>query len=375
MGNMRSFNDEREWNSELIAAIRKYMRYKHLTQTDLALRMDLSQGYISKLLNPNRVNKNKELVPLPYADACNICAAMDSSLPEVLSSYQQNTQYSNKYSPSSTQEYPSQNIILPPDGNLISDINDPLFRKWLGTYHCYFYSTLSTEDVCFHGTMEITPQQDENICHVHFAFTYDDEHELQKEYNGQLFLSRQTRGAYCTLLNNEDQGEASFLVMADPGIKNKKVCCVICMVATISGGKGTNHPCVERMIISRTELSGPKFALAKVHLSLNDKNIRIREGALLDFLSDDRLPASFRKHYLKDGPASGRLLFSEYPVDIMEIPESRIKSFTACTPIEQQMIIDIFRTYDLSPKYNKIKETTAENDVFRMFQKEFEECF
>lgn len=380
-----------------IGAIKAYMKKHRYTQKFLAQQLSLEQGTISKMLNENNIDKLSDIYGnLSYQDACRLCEAMDSTLGAVLHEYdQQNAQNSSKYDENGPQEYSVHKMIgnIPeqcnniPGGaytvypsclfaegdNLVNNINDPMFLPWFGTYHCYFYSTLSSEDVCFHGVLDIPRTSPNGCCHVRFNFTYGKRADLHKEYYGQLVLSKkQNGGAYCTLVNHDDQGEITYLVMANPAVQNKHVCCILAFAATISGGKGTHHPCVERMIISREPLDGPNFELAKVHLLLNDKHIRITEDSFRAMLESDDLPESFRQRFpdrehLFDVPP-----LSDYFPRIAVIPEHWVKGLPGYTEQEHQKIIDLMRLYSLAPRYNKIKEKTAENDIYMMYKEAFE---
>lgn len=267
--------------------------------------------------------------------------------------------------------YPS--CLFTESANLANNINDPIFLPWFGTYHCYFYSTLSAEDACFHGVLNIPRTSTNGCCHVRFDFTYDEKANLHKKYYGQLVLSKkQNGGAYCTLVNHDDQGEITYLVMANPAVKNSSVCCVLAFVATISGGKDTNHPCIERMIISREPLSGRDFERSKAHLLLNDKYIRITEECFRALLKVEDLPELFKRRFENiENPFDAPFL-AEYLPRMAVIPESWVKSLPGYSEQEHQKIIDFMRLYSLAPKYNKIKQKAAENDIYEMFNKVFE---
>ena len=378
-------------------AIKSYVRDHKVSQEEIANHLHCAQSTISKKLN--LVNAKKLDGPywhLSLSDAKRICEAMGTTLGAVLYEYDvQNAQDSQLYANDSSQEcspqelfesipkqchnipdsiysvYPS--CLFPDNANLVNNKNNPLFLPWFGKYHCYFYSTLSNEDICFHGILDIPKTPMEGCCNVDFYFTYDEKARQYKRYYGQLVLSKkQSGGAYCTLVNHNDQGEITYLVMANPAIKNSHVCCVLAFVSTISAGKGTNHPCVERMIISREPLDGSELEMAKVHLLLNDKRIRITEDSFRTMLQTEDLPESFKKRF----PDCERLFdippLSDYLARIAVIPEHWVKSLPGYTEQEQQMIIDYIRRYSLAPKYNKIKEKTAENDIYEMFRDKFE---
>lgn len=381
----------------LIRAINFYRETHRVTHKRIAKQMSLSQGTVSKILSEKNVHEEtNKYGNLSVSEAREICKAMGTTLGAVLSEYEQQfAQYSTDYAQKHTQEYPlprlgdnipeqcsnisgQESTIYPAclfseNDNLTNDISDPMFRPWFGKYYCYFFSTLSNENDCFEGELEIPEVPSNGCCHVRFCFVYNQEESLRKEYYGQLVLSKkQNGGAYCTLINHDDQGEITYLVMANPTVNNSRVCCVVAFVATISAGKDTKHPCVERMIISRAPLDGKEFEMAKAHLLFNDKHIRIKEDNFRKLLDCKDIPESFRQRFKGyENPFDAPLL-AEYLPRMAYIPESWVKSLTGYSEWEQQEIIDLLRLYSEAPKYNKIKQKTAENDIYKLFRSRFE---
>lgn len=381
----------------LIRAINFYREMHRVTHKGIAKQMSLSQGTVSKILSEKNVHEDTNRYGnLSVSEAREICKAMGTTLGAVLSEYEQQfAQYSTDYAPKHTQEYllpklgdniPEQcsNIsgqestiypacLFSENDNLTNDISDPMFRPWFGKYYCYFFSTLSNEHDCFEGKLEIPEAPSNGCCRVRFCFVYNQEENLRKEYYGQLVLSKkQTGGAYCTLINHDDQGEITYLVMANPTVNNSRVCCVVAFVATISAGKDTKHPCVERMIISRVPLDGKEFEMAKAHLLFNDKHIRIKEDNFRKLLDCKDIPESFRQRFKGyENPFDAPIL-AEYLPRMADIPESWVKSLTGYSELEQQEIIDLMRLYSEAPKYNKIKQKTAENDIYKLFRSRYD---
>ena len=248
-----------------------------------------------------------------------------------------------------------------------------MFKPWFGKYYCYFYSTMSDETDCFEGELDIPEAPGSGCCYVRFGFVYNQTENLRKEYYGQLVLSKkQNGGAYCTLINHDDQGEITYLVMANPAVNNSQVCCVVAFVATISAGKDTKRPCVERMIISREPLDGNGFEMAKAHLLLNDKHIRITEENFCRLLEHKDLPVSFKKRFVayKEHPFDAPFL-ADYIPKTANIPETWVKSLAGYSDREHQMIIDLIRIFSEAPKYNKIRQKTSETDIYKLFSHKY----
>lgn len=352
-----------------------------------------SQGTIAKMLLESNVQKLENIYGnLSFSEAKDICAAMGTTLGNVLLEYEQHiAQDSGVYDKSHSQEYfalkvdqdiPEQchNIlgqettIYPAclfceNDSLTNDISNPMFRPWFGKYYCYFFSTVSDESDCFEGELEIPEAPGNGCCHVRFGFVYNQAENLRKDYYGQLVLSKkQDGGAYCTLINHDDQGEITYLVMANPAVNNSQVCCVVAFVATISAGKGTKRPCVERMIISRVPLDGKEFEMAKAHLLFNDKRIRITEDNFRKLLENKDLPATFKKRFADYKNPFDAPFLAEYLPKMAIIPESWVKSLNGYSDHEHQKIIDLIRLYSEAPKYNKIRQKTSETDIYKLFR-------
>lgn len=388
-----TLSDEIALNDYLISAIDAYRKKKNVTQAELARRLCCSQPTVSKRLSKSSEKESQvtSSKPLTILELDLYCKALGSTIGGVLYNYdQQLAQNRAVYSTNREKEYfvsgtplniPSNEENIPADirpvfpygvfaenDTLTNSISNPIFKQWFGSYHCYFYSTLSSENVCFHGILDIPKESENGCCNVSFSFCYDERNDLYKKYYGQLVLSKSTNGAYCTLVNHDDQGEITYLLMTKPGTKTANVCCVVAFALTLSGGKATKHPCIERMIISREELSGRNFELAKAHLLLNDKYIRITEEQFSEFLNSHNTPESFKHRFSKYPKPFDYPLLEEYVCRMAMIPETWVKSLTGFTEQEHQTIIDLMRPFSIAPKNNKIKEKTAENDIFNLFQ-------
>ena len=384
----------------LIEAINFYRNKKDhkFTHTKIGANMSprRDQSTISKmLLKSNVENLMDPYGNLSISEAKELCAAMGTTLGNVLLEYEQHiAQDSGVYEKTNSPEYsevkadqnipeqchniPGQETTIYPaclfseNDSLTNDISDPMFRPWFGKYYCYFYSTMSDESDCFEGKLEIPESPSNGCCHVRFGFVYNQAENLRKDYYGQLVLSKkQDGGAYCTLINHDDQGEITYLVMANPAVNNSQVCCVVAFVATISAGKGTKRPCVERMIISRVPLDGKEFEMAKAHLLFNDKRIRITEDNFRKLLENKDLPATFKKRFADYENPFDAPFFAEYLPQMAIIPESWVKSLSGYSDHEHQKIIDLIRLYSEAPRYNKIRQNTSEIDIYNLFKHKY----
>ena len=118
------------------------------------------------------------------------------------------------------------------------------------------------------------------------------------------------------------------------------------------------------MIISRKPLSESELEIAKAHLLLNDKYIRISEDEFCAMLKSQSTPLKFREKFNRFCNPFDDPILSEYSTKIAIIPESWIKSLPGYTEEEQRTIIDLMRLHSLAPKYNKINQKASENDIY-----------
>lgn len=372
---VRLTKEARDDHNHLVLAIKQYMRKSKISQSSLGQKLKCSQSTISRWLQELSDDATVDQA-LSYSQACALCRTMGTTLSQVLNQYS-DVIAEKKYSSGKNPEYfciPSNTIedFYADNTTLTNNIHDPMFTCWFGSFHCYFYSTISNEDICFHGILNIPATSDDGCCHVAFEFTYNEEKNLKKTYNGYLFLSKVHAGAYCILYNCDELGEMTFLTMARSSTPSKYVCCTVALVQTISGGMNTKHPCTERMILSRTALEGPSFEKAKVHLLLNSKFIYIEKEKLQCFIDDPDLPESFRNNYLNNKDASSSLSFTGHYHEIIILPEAWFKCLSSCTESEQRDLNLILRKYSLSPKTSKVKDIAIENDIFRLYQQELD---
>lgn len=105
---------------------------------------------------------------------------------------------------------------------------------------------------------------------------------------------------------------------------------------------------------------------------LNDKYIRITEDSFRVLLDSEEIPTSFKQRFNEYINPFDAPFLAEYLPKMAVIPESWVKSLAGYSEIEQQGIIDLMRLYSEAPKYNKIRQKTAENDIFMLFREKYE---
>lgn len=197
--------EELEANRYLVNAIDTYRKNHGVTQKQLKERLSLtqkSQAHISRRLSMRHETDDPMFLSelMTFYEAMSYCSAMETSLDNVLKEYNRTLARKMPNYQGDTQDIPKGSDPIPkpgdpileygefipedippvfpsrifkPSDSLTNSIEDPLFQCWFGVFHCYFYSTLSDENRCFHGIMTIPEESNNGCCNVDFDFTYD----------------------------------------------------------------------------------------------------------------------------------------------------------------------------------------------------------
>lgn len=268
-----------------IGANIKYIRKKKgISQTNLIKLIaekhtcEISQPYISRIENAT------DLESIPALTIVMICEALEIDVQKV---FWENLNSDVLLDSSLNKE----------KSNLIYVSKEEEFEKYLGTYHCYFYPTISseTEEKLLYGTITFSLDPHTKECVALFVVPMNDsvaEETGIKEYRGRLILSTTYNCCYCYLVN-EKFGEISFLIFEGFSTNKQKLSCRMVAVLTPSAG-GTRDATCLRMFLSRKKLSQKGIAVVSPHLTMNSAEIVISEPDLDDFFEKSNIPSSFR---------------------------------------------------------------------------------
>lgn len=236
---------------------------------------------------------------------------------------------------------------------LISDPESHEMYPYLGEYHAYFFSTISSEDNILSGKLSFFKSPDEKKTLASFTFETgkrdSNNQPIKKEYSGELILSPTMSAAYCTLVS-EDIGEISYLIFNYKPINYEKLKCKIALVLTSSAGSN-RIPTAHRMILSRTNIPPESLEQICGQLYLNDSEILISEAGLDRFLADAELDPSFVEYFSR--PEQNIRIQGLSPVPYYYFDESIIRS-AFLDPHVKLDAINLIRKYSASPRYNKV---------------------
>lgn len=239
----------------------------------------ISQPYLSRIIN----GKMDSIPSLPLVT---ICEALDVDIQKVF--------WENLNSDVLLEELPKEK-----KSNLVYISKDGEFEKYLGTYYCYFYPTISseTEQKMLQGTITFSLDPHTKECLASFIIPMGEDVDENvdkepKEYKGRLILSVSYNCCYCYLVN-EKFGEISFLMFEGFSTNIQKLSCRMVAVLTPSAG-GTRDATCLRMFLSRRKLSEKGILVVKPHLTMNSAEIIISKPDLVDFFDKMNVPDNFR---------------------------------------------------------------------------------
>lgn len=253
---------------------------------------------------------------------------------------------------------------------LIYRADSPAFRGYLGKYHCYFYSTISSEDNILHGRLEFEPSMSGEHCSATMRLETKkvDEHgkPIIKEYHGELIISLTMATAYC-ILTNEDIGEICFFQFHFIQINYEKLECRLAMVVTTCAGDN-RRPTAHRMLISRKKLSKDLLYYISGQFLFNGSDITIPEENLEELRRDEKFPETFKSNL-------DRLIESSRTVDFRRIEELTVRAMYM-SPEDKIKSICLLRKYTSAKKYNKIGTKSDEfvYQLIKKYEEEKEEC-
>lgn len=175
--------------------------------------------------------------------------------------------------------------------SFIMDPKRPEIRKYLGSFQTLFYATNPRENKLLYGRLDLAPKRSGNKSYCSACFLLDTGDRdmggtlIQKEYQGQFFVSPKIGVAYCFLVNNE-LGEICSLEFRHRTFFYKRVECRIGLVLTTSTGE-RKTPAMHKILIYRGEPESPyKDQLAHM-LKLDNHEMRIEASALRDIDTSD----------------------------------------------------------------------------------------
>ena len=304
------------------------MKQKGISQADLKKKCAennyfISQGTLSRIL------QGTTSISLP--NLLQICKALNEDITAVLSDD----------APRYRRE------ITDTVSSLIYRGDNRAFHGYFGTYHCYFYSTISSEDVILHGLLNLEKSQTGSRCLANLILETGKNDQrgnpIQKKYHGEMVISMSMNTAYCTL-TSEEIGEICYFLFHYDQINYEDLVCRLALVATASAG-GNRLPTVPRMLISRKKIHNIAEHYLAGQLLLNHSDILLSEENMAQLLTDPELPDYYRNNLEK--LIQGKSCY-------MRISELAIRANHLVSSEDKIKCICLLRKYSSGAKYSKV---------------------
>lgn len=249
--------------------------------------------------------------------------------------------------------------------SFITKPDDLAFQGYLGDYSLLFYRTSGKTNDLLHGNLSFQPSSDGRKCNAtlllptgDYKTIGDTKIEIQKEYFGELVISKSMHSAY-TMLYNENIGELSLLVFHHWYILNNTLKCAMASAITTSSGSNrrptTHRACI---IQGNTDITTEMLPFIQGQLLLNDSDIIISRSELTKLLHSPIIPNEF-KNLIK------RSISKE---NYCILNENLLSDTKALGEAESAKWISYVRYHSIAAKYNKISKRTDDSLFSLLFR-------
>ena len=349
--------DKEKYYSVISERIKYVLTELNYSQADLVKicreqGFNLNQSAVSKIIN--------SATGLSIMNVVCISKALKLDLNEILST-----------DANTTITLPQNEKLRNVNDSFITRADDNVFKPYLGEYNIYFYPTKSSENKLIHGKMSFMKSIDSSECEVKISFKTgkmnDKNEEIFKRYTGSACISLNMNAIYCSVMSKEI-GEICYLIFSYIPILYEKLECRIGAVLTSSAGEN-RLPTMQRILISRRELTEEILYFLEGQLLLNASEILLSKNAFNAMLKDEEFPEAFKDYFCTSEDRDG--LSNVLTVPYYYLYESMIRdSFMSQEDILKS--ICLLRKYSIAPKYNKVGGKADEivykllNDVFKV---------
>lgn len=341
---MRGKKEESEMKQQTEAAVKGYyklvaqrihnaMRRKDISQS-LLLKKCAENGYVISQSTLSKILQGTTAISL--INAVQICRVLKEDIADMLSVDERDV--IREGSGSMELDSPSQ---------LIYRGDHPVFRAYLGKYHCYFFSTISNEDKIIHGILELKATESGSRCIATMILETgkkdEDGEPIQKSYEGDLVISTAMNAAYCTLVSKKI-GEICYFIFRYSQINYEKLICRLAIAITVSAGDN-RLPTAHRMLISKKELGNILDDYLSGQLHLNGSDILLEPENVKLMREDPNMPQWFKDNFDK--------FISETALQYYRAQELIVRASHAPKE-DKNAFICLLRKYSSAPKYTKI---------------------
>lgn len=175
-----------------------------------------------------------------------------------------------------------------PNEIFITDPDSPLWQKYMQSYFCYYYSTVSAEnntdniqESLISGQLNIEAKDGKckATLKIDTKKTDRDGNPTFKIYSGDAILCPSIQSVHCILALPE--GEFCFIIFRYSHLNVNMQDCRMAQVLSTSSTADKRYPVIHRMLLSREEICIHDLDLIASHLCLNSREILISKEELL----------------------------------------------------------------------------------------------
>lgn len=332
---------EKEFNDRLKDNIQTKISQMNLKQNEIVDRCRAAGVMISQGTISNISNKDKSI---SLSTVVGLCKGLEIDIHEIL-----------------PETVPRKSVTTASFRMPTSATNNNAYKGYIGSYHVYFFPTISNKEELLHGELEISSPSDEKICSATMTLHTGDkkiingkEVEIIKEYVGEFFISIPMQSGYC-ILKNAQMDEQCFFIFHHWHIYSNDLMCRMAVAATTSAGSN-RRPTVHRLYMCREPLSEENQKYIRGQLRLNESEILIAKDQYERLILQEKIPKEFCDIFEKEAK------LDQY----YSVTEAKLVN---CNIVEKDFAqaISLLRDYSTAPKYNKVSMKTDEF-VFEYYQ-------
>lgn len=234
----------------------------------------------------------------------------------------------------------------------VENPNSPILKKYLQTYYCYCYSTVSSEnktddtkEAILSGTLKLEP--DGSKCKATLKIdtkTYDEDgNPNYKIYEGNVVVCPSIQSIHCML--HHPEGEFCFLIFRYSHLFFEYQECRIAEVLTTSSTLDKRYPTVYRMILSKDEIDEKDLEAVAPHLWLNYSKITISQKGLTSLGEESEEYQSIVEEIVK---LESEPIYRVKEKDVVTIAKRYL------TKDEMPFFITRLRSHSLAYRYHKV---------------------
>lgn len=242
-------------------------------------------------------------------------------------------------------DYPANEIF-------VENPNSPLLKKYLQTYYCYYYSTVSSEnktddtkEAMLSGTLKLEPDgaRCKAILSIDTKTCDENGNPNYKIYEGNAVVCPSIQSLQCIL--HHPEGEFCFMIFRYSHLFFNNQECRLAEVLSTSSTSEKRYPTVLRMLLSKERIEDKDLEEIAPHLGLNYSNITISKAGLENLAKvSEKYGAIVQK------------IFETEPEEMYRIKEKKVAEIAKefLDEDETALFLTKMRAHSFAYRYNKV---------------------